>query len=30
MADIEYEIKENIGILSESARGWSKELGQLE
>jgi len=26
MADIRFEIKENIGILSESAKGWSKEL----
>lgn len=26
MADIKFEIKENIGILSESAKGWSKEL----
>ena len=26
MADIKYEIKQNIGVLSESAKGWSKEL----
>lgn len=26
MADIKFEIKQNIGILSESAKGWSKEL----
>ena len=26
MADIKYEIKETIGILSESAKGWKKEL----
>jgi len=26
MADIKFEIKENIGILSESSKGWSKEL----
>jgi hypothetical protein len=26
MADIKSEIKQNIGILSESAKGWSKEL----
>lgn len=26
MADIKFEIKENIGILSESAKGWSKKL----
>ena len=26
MADIKFEIKENIGILSESAKGWAKEL----
>jgi len=25
MADIKFEIKENIGILSESSKGWSKE-----
>ncbi|WP_428911227.1 YdbC family protein [Niallia sp. Krafla_26] len=26
MAEIKYEIKENIGILSESPKGWTKEL----
>lgn len=26
MADIKFEIKENIGVLSESAKGWTKEL----
>ena len=26
MAEIKYEIKENIGVLSESAKGWAKEL----
>lgn len=26
MADIKYEIVENIGVLSESSKGWSKEL----
>ena len=26
MADIKYEIKETIGVLSESAKGWKKEL----
>ena len=26
MAEIKYEIKENLGVLSESAKGWSKEL----
>ena len=26
MADIKYEIKKEIGVLSESNRGWSKEL----
>lgn len=26
MAEIKFEIKENIGILSESSKGWSKEL----
>jgi len=27
MADIKFEIKETIGVLSESAKGWTKELG---
>jgi len=26
MADIKYEIKENVGELSESSKGWKKEL----
>ena len=26
MADITFEIKESLGVLSESARGWKKEL----
>jgi hypothetical protein len=26
MAEIKFEIKENIGMLSESSKGWSKEL----
>lgn len=26
MADIKFEIKENIGVLSESGKGWTKEL----
>ena len=26
MADIKFEIKETVGILSESAKGWTKEL----
>ena len=26
MADIKYEIKKHIGVLSESAKGWRKEL----
>ena len=26
MAEIKYEIKENIGVLSESTKGWAKEL----
>lgn len=26
MAEIKFEIKQHIGILSESARGWTKEL----
>ena len=29
MADIKFEIKENIGTLSESAKGWTKELNLL-
>lgn len=26
MTDIKFEIKENIGILTESSKGWTKEL----
>ena len=26
MAEIKFEIKETIGVLSESAKGWTKEL----
>jgi len=26
MAEIKFEIKETVGVLSESAKGWSKEL----
>ncbi|MCL2049675.1 MAG: YdbC family protein [Defluviitaleaceae bacterium] len=26
MAEIKYEIKKHIGVLSESAKGWTKEL----
>lgn len=26
MASIKYEIKENVGVLSESSKGWKKEL----
>lgn len=26
MADIKYEIKKEIGVLSESSKGWRKEL----
>ena len=26
MAEIVFEIKESLGVLSESARGWTKEL----
>lgn len=29
MADIKYEIKKTVGILSESAKGWSKELNLI-
>lgn len=28
MADFKYEIVEELGVLSESAKGWRKELGQ--
>lgn len=26
MAEIKYEIKESLGVLSESAKGWTKEI----
>jgi len=26
MAEIKYEIKENVGVISQSPKGWSKEL----
>ena len=26
MAEIKFEIKQTIGVLSESAKGWNKEL----
>ena len=29
MADIKYEIKETIGALSESPKGWKKELSLI-
>lgn len=29
MAEIKYDVKEKIGVLSESARGWSKELRSI-
>ncbi|WP_017416241.1 YdbC family protein [Clostridium tunisiense] len=29
MADIKFEIKENTGVLSESAKGWKKELNLI-
>lgn len=29
MADIKFEIKETIGVLSESAKGWKKELNLI-
>lgn len=29
MADIKYEIKENIGVLSESPKAWKKELNLI-
>ncbi len=29
MADIKYEIKENVGTLSESPKGWTKELNLI-
>lgn len=29
MADIKYEIKEELGVLSESSKGWTKELNLI-
>ena len=29
MADIKYEIKENVGTISESSKGWKKELNLI-
>lgn len=29
MADIKYEIKEELGVLSENAKGWKKELNLI-
>lgn len=29
MADIKYEIKEELGVLSENAKGWRKELNLI-
>lgn len=29
MADIKFEIKEAIGVISESAKGWKKELNLI-
>ncbi|WP_146547593.1 YdbC family protein [Rummeliibacillus suwonensis] len=29
MADIKFEIVEHIGVLSESAKGWTKELNVI-
>ncbi|MDO9566559.1 MAG: hypothetical protein Q7J15_07455 [Candidatus Desulfaltia sp.] len=29
MADIKFEIKKNIGTLSESSKGWLKELNLI-
>lgn len=29
MADIKYEILEELGVLSESAKGWKKELNLI-
>lgn len=29
MADIKFEVKENVGVLSESAKGWKKELNLI-
>lgn len=29
MAEIKFEIKENLGIISESSKGWKKELNLI-
>lgn len=29
MADIKFEIKENMGVLSASSKGWTKELNLI-
>jgi len=29
MAELKYEIKGNIGVLSENAKGWTKELNLI-
>lgn len=29
MADIKYEVIEHIGVLSTSAKGWTKELNRI-
>ncbi len=29
MAELKYEIKEHIGVLSENAKGWTKELNKV-
>jgi hypothetical protein len=29
MAELKFEIKENIGVLSENAKGWTKELNLI-
>ena len=29
MSEIVYEIKENIGVISESARGWTREVNMV-
>ncbi|WP_294378257.1 YdbC family protein [uncultured Clostridium sp.] len=29
MADIKYEIKDEVGIISESSKGWTKELNLI-
>lgn len=29
MADIKYEIKETLGVISESPKGWKKEVNRI-